>query len=81
MDRDQLQAVIWRHWPTRGTAADASVDAILRAVDAYVVASRWRKPRPRPARPVLRHTSSTDLYPIIGALAELLGEDSEQEAA
>jgi hypothetical protein len=35
MTRAELQAVIWAQWPTRGLAAAASVDAILRAADEY----------------------------------------------
>ena len=35
MTRDQLEAVIWRHWPTRGTEAGRAVGAILAAADRY----------------------------------------------
>jgi hypothetical protein len=35
MTRDELEAAIWRHWPTRGTEAAAAVDAILTAADDY----------------------------------------------
>lgn len=37
MTRDQLEAVIWRHWPTRGTEAGRAVDAILAAADQYAL--------------------------------------------
>ena len=37
MTRDQLEAVIWRHWPTRGTEAERAVDAILDAAGRYAL--------------------------------------------
>ena len=77
MDRAQLEAVIWKHWPTRGSQATRSVDAILAASYAYAV-SMWPPPgSQRPACPchVLHHTSDSDLHPVIGALAgALLGD-------
>ena len=86
MDRDHLEALIWQHWPTRGTLADRSVTAILDAADAYAAATvrrnwRRRKPYRRPRRPVLHHTSSTDLWPLIGALAEALLSNETERAA
>jgi hypothetical protein len=84
MTDEQLQATIWRHWPTRGSKAVFAVDAILAAARAYADSVRPEPGGHRPACPchVLHHTSDTDLYPVIGVLAEaLLGEDSEQEAA
>ena len=89
MDRAQLEAFIWRHWPTRGSEARYAVDAVLDAADAYamgkLLAARTRRRRrlrvlqPQP-KTVLCHTSDTDLYPLIGTLAAaLLG--GEQEAA
>src|SRR5712664_1525218 len=39
MTRDELEAEIWRHWPTRGATATAAVDAILAAADAYALAA------------------------------------------
>jgi hypothetical protein len=44
MTRDELEAVIWRHWPTRGREAVAAVDAILAACDGY----RRDCPKPDP---------------------------------
>ena len=35
--RDELEAVIWRHWPTRGTEAGQAVDAILAAASQYAL--------------------------------------------
>lgn len=35
MTRDELEAAIWRHWPTRGPEAGKAVDAILAAADTY----------------------------------------------
>lgn len=35
MTRDDLEAVVWRHWPARGPKAGDAVDAILAAADAY----------------------------------------------
>jgi len=34
--RQDLEATIWRWWPTRGPEATAAVDAILAAADTYV---------------------------------------------
>jgi len=65
MTRDELEAVIWRNWPTRGTVAARAVDSILAAADAYADS---RPPRPDPRR-ALHHISGTDLYPLIGVLA------------
>jgi hypothetical protein len=39
--RDELEAVIWRHWPTRGPEAGQAIDAILAAADAYAVAVEY----------------------------------------
>lgn len=33
--RAELEATIWRHWPTRGPEAGVAVDAILLAADDY----------------------------------------------
>lgn len=38
MTRDELEAAIWRNWPTRGPEAGRAVDAILAAADAYGLA-------------------------------------------
>lgn len=35
--RDELESVIWRHFPRRGPEAGEAVDAILAAADAYMV--------------------------------------------
>ena len=35
MTRDELEAVVWRWWPTRGPGAGQAVDAILGAADRY----------------------------------------------
>jgi hypothetical protein len=37
MNRAELEAVIWRHWPTRDAEAVDAVDTILAAADAYAV--------------------------------------------
>ena len=37
MTRDELEAAIWRWWPTRGPGAAQAVDAILGAADRYAV--------------------------------------------
>ena len=83
MTRDQLEAVIWRHWPTRGSQSTHAVDAILAAAHAYADSMQPIPGGQRPACPchVLRHTSDTDLYPLIGVLADALMGSSEQEAA
>ena len=88
VNRDELEAIIWRHWPTaavRGSQAARDVAAILDAADAYARGrTRWavRQARREPAPVVLRHTSGTDLYPLIGTLAAaLLGDGIEQEKA
>jgi hypothetical protein len=70
VSRDELEAVIWQHWPTRGTLAGRSVDAILNAADAYADTRTLHEPRePRRA---LHHVSGSDLFPVIGLLAEAM---------
>jgi hypothetical protein len=81
LSRDELQAIIWQHWPTRGEGAERSVAAVLQAADAYAQGSRFVRPQPPPERPVLRHSSSTDLYPLIGALADALLGGGQEAAA
>jgi len=35
--RAELEAAIWRVWPTRGPEAGKAVDAILKAADLYAL--------------------------------------------
>lgn len=37
MTRNELEAIIWRAWPTREASAYRSVDAILAAADEYAL--------------------------------------------
>lgn len=83
MDRNQLEALIWRHWPTtgvRGSQAARAVATILDAADAYARSrQRWQPRKPLSRR--LYHTSGTDLHPVIRVLAEALLEDEQEVAA
>lgn len=45
MNRDQLEAALWRTWPE---STPAQIDAALAAADAYW---HWRKPPPDAAYP------------------------------
>jgi hypothetical protein len=52
--RQDLEATIWRWWPTRGPEATHAVDAILAAADTYLrrTAQSWQDradPAPEPA--------------------------------
>jgi hypothetical protein len=46
--RQQLEAKIWRWWPTRGPEATAAVDAILAAADTYLRDMSSRQPTAEP---------------------------------
>ena len=90
MTRSDLEAFIWRYWPTRGTESERAVTAILGAADAYA-ATRMRRAARRRLAPGWRyrairrikfhHTSDTDLHELIGVLAEaLLSRETERAA-
>jgi hypothetical protein len=49
VDRDELEAVLWRHWPTRGTQASVAIDTILAAADTYAAGEPERQERRREA--------------------------------
>jgi hypothetical protein len=49
--RQELQAKIWRWWPTRGPEATAAVDAILAAADTYLREMLSRISSQPPAEP------------------------------
>ena len=63
--RDELEAVIWRHWPTYGPKEDVAVDAILDAADAYAVAVQYEAedtPRATARRRAVLAEAVRDLY-------------------
>lgn len=77
--RADVEAAIWRHWPASAAGAHRAAAQILAAADRY--AEHYRTIRrvlirhePPPARP-LRHTSDTDLWPVISVLADALLDD------
>ena len=89
MTRSDLEAFIWRRWPTRGTLASRQVDAILAAADAYATSKAPQLAYRRCIRcwglepPPVRHhhTSSTDLHELIGVLAGALLSNETERAA
>jgi hypothetical protein len=73
MTRDQLEAGVWAI--TGRQITGTTVDAICDLAEAYA-AERHAAQTPRRA---LHHADSTDLYPIIGALADLLNSRGHAE--
>jgi hypothetical protein len=63
--RDGLEATIWGI--TGRTLTGAQVDAILDAAEQYAAELAPHEPRM-----ALHHTCGTDLYPVIGLIAEAL---------
>lgn len=65
-------------WAITGRAMTGDqVDAIVDLAEAYAA-----ERAPHQSRTALHHTSGTDLYPLIGVLAEaLLGKPADAEGA
>jgi hypothetical protein len=72
MTRAELEARIWAITGRQLTGAD--IDAITDACEQYAAERVQHTPRQ-----ALHHTSGTDLYPVIGALASALLGDAAPE--
>lgn len=74
MTRADLEARVWAI--TGRDLTGTMIDDILDACEEYAADRQPREPRP-----AVRHTTHTDLWPVIGLLADALMNDGEPELA